>query len=95
MYVPDVTTSSSSSDDSDRKKGARTAGRSLNEAGQRMMAKAGERAASSADSIIASMKRGGKVRKTGNYKLHRGETVKPARKGKSRGKKGRGGKGRY
>lgn len=32
--------------------------------------------------IIGSMRSGGKVKKTGNYKLHKGESVTPARKKK-------------
>ena len=40
--------------------------------------------------IIGSKKRGGKVRKTGNYKLHRGEEVVTAKRvKKKRGKSGR------
>lgn len=32
--------------------------------------------------ILGSFKKGGKVKKTGNYKLHKGEEVKPVKKKK-------------
>jgi hypothetical protein len=34
--------------------------------------------------MIGSMKTGGKVHKTGPYKLHKGETVIPAKKSKKK-----------
>ena len=35
--------------------------------------------------VIRSMKKGGKVKKTGKYKLHKGERVVPAKKARKRG----------
>jgi hypothetical protein len=35
--------------------------------------------------FIRSMKKGGKVKKTGKYKLHKGERVVPAKKSRKRG----------
>lgn len=32
------------------------------------------------DTLLGSFKKGGKVKKTGNYKLHKGEKVVPAKK---------------
>jgi hypothetical protein len=70
------------------------AGREVHDAGQKLMEQSSDRAAQDQERILASMKRGGKVKRTGLYRLHKGERVKPARKG--RGKKSRrGGKGRY
>jgi hypothetical protein len=36
--------------------------------------------------VLGSMKKGGRVHRTGLYRLHAGETVKPARKGTARGR---------
>jgi hypothetical protein len=60
--------------------------------GFRNMSPGGER-------YLGSFKRGGKVKKTGNYRLHEGETVVPKggrknkrKKRKSRRRQGRGGR---
>jgi hypothetical protein len=73
---------------------AANAGKAIREAGQKMMTNSADRASEDAERLLGSMKRGGKVKRTGLYRLHKNERVVPARKGKGRGKKGRGGKGR-
>jgi hypothetical protein len=76
MFTPDDDSSSSSSSTRDKvKSGAKAAGRSLSESGQSMMSDARSEAASRVGPV--SYRRGGKVRKTGMAKLHRGERVVP------------------
>lgn len=92
--------------DSKWKSAAKAGGKSLSQSGQDMMASAGEQAGEGAReeverskdqadrelqrAAVPSMKRGGPVRKTGIYRLHKGERVVP----KSRVKKMRS-RGRY
>ena len=68
-----------SSDNSNRvKKAIGAAGRSLSASGQSMMDDSRNEAASSVHAV--QYQRGGKVRKTGMAKVHRGERVIPASK---------------
>lgn len=64
------------------KKGASAAGKSLSAAGQKQLSDVRDEAMSSMDrqNPVPSYSRGGKVRKTGLAKVHRGEYVVPKKK---------------
>ncbi len=73
---PDNTNSYTPTTGSRVKKAGEAAGRSLNQSGQDALSSVRQEAASAVERM-QSYKRGGKVRKTGPAKLHRGELVIP------------------
>jgi hypothetical protein len=72
-----------------------SAAKQVNRAGVAMTERAADRAASSADRILASMRKGGRVKKTGVYRLHKGERVLNKRQAGRTKKKGRAKSGRF
>lgn len=72
--------------DSKTASGLRAAGSSLQQSGQSQLEAVREQAARGA---VPSYKRGGKVRKTGVARLHKGERVVPAHKGRKKRRSGR------
>lgn len=75
--------------DSKLKKGLQSAGKEMRDQGQAQIAAAESEAASRSDEkspnssprFVDSYKRGGKIRKTGEARLHKGETVRKKRRG--------------
>ena len=75
-------TTTAAGSDRNWKKGLKAAGKSMSAWGQGMLSNVAEEAGSRSAETAPSYRKGGKVRKTGLIKAHRGEEVVPSKDAK-------------